>query len=208
MPKLSRKERERLMRREDILKAAEKLFAENGYKNTSMNAIAKKADFSKRTLYQYFDSKSDLFLSVALKIYENLLTHLEETELKEDTGYNKIKEILFAYYSFYQENEDKFGIIYDIGKVRKETDNPKLKKYFSIYKRFTDELKKLIIEGQKDGSINKELEPELTTESLLFIITGFFNQLSITGDSFTRHINIDKNIFSKHVLSLIHSILK
>ncbi len=208
LAELSRKERERRMRREDILQAAGKLFAENGYKNTSMNAIAKKADFSKRTLYQYFENKSDLFLSVALQIYESLLTHLENTKLKEDTGYSKIKELLFAYFDFYQKNEDKFRIIYDIGKVRKETDNPKLKKYFNIYKTFTDELKGLIMEGQKDGSINKELDPDLTTESLLFIITGFFNQLTITGESFTSHINVDINEFSKHVLNLIHSTLK
>jgi len=208
LAELSRKERERRMRREDILKAAGELFAKNGYKNTSMNAIAKKADFSKRTLYQYFENKSDLFLSVALQIYEDLLAHLEDTKLTGDSGYAKIKELLIAYFNFYEQNEDKFGIIYDIGKVRKETDNPKLQKYFSIYKTFTDELKELIKEGQRDGSINKELEPDLTTESLLFIITGFFNQLTITGESFTSHINIDKNEFSRHVLNLIHSTLK
>jgi AcrR family transcriptional regulator len=197
-----------MMRREDIINAAEELFAKNGYKNTSMNAIAKKADFSKRTLYKYFENKSDLFLTVALQIYEDLLKHLEDTTFKKGNGYAKIKELIFAYFDFYQKNEAKFRIIYDIGKVRKETNNPKLMKYFSIYKKFTDELQNLIIEGQEDGSISNKLNPEITKNSLLFILTGFFNQLTITGDNFTKHIEMDKEEFSKYSLNLIHSTLK
>ena len=208
MAELSRKERERLRRKEDIIRAAKKLFAEKGYKNTSMNAIAKKADFSKRTLYQYFENKSDLYLSVALQIYEDLVSHLKNTELTEQDGFGKIKEIFFAYYDFYNSNEEYFKIIYDIGKVRQESNNPKLKKYFEIYKNFTDDLKGLIIEGQNDGSISEELDPELTTQSLIFILTGIFNQLTITGDNFTNHIGITKDMFSKHVLNLIHTTLK
>ena len=208
MAELSRKERERLRRKEDIIQAAKKLFAEKGYKNTSMNAIAEKADFSKRTLYQYFENKGDLYFSAALQIYEDLVKHLENTELKAKTGFGKIKEVFLAYYDFYNNHEKYFKIIYDIGKVRQESNNPKLKKYFEIYKKFTDELEELIIEGQNDGSVSKELDPELTTQSLIFILTGIFNQLTITGDNFTNHIGITKDKFSKHVLNLIHTTLK
>jgi AcrR family transcriptional regulator len=208
LAELSRKERERLRRKEDIIQAAKKLFAEKGYKNTSMNAIAEKADFSKRTLYQYFENKSDLYFSVALQIYEDLVSHLENTELTEQDGFGKIKEIFFAYYEFYKNNEEYFKIIYDIGKVRQESNNPKLKKYFEIYKKFTDDLKEIIIEGQNDGSVSKELDPELTTQSLIFILTGIFNQLTITGDNFSNHIGITKEKFSNHVLNLIHTTLK
>lgn len=208
MAELSRKEREKLRRKEDIIKAAKQLFAERGYENTSMNAIAEKADFSKRTLYQYFENKGDLFLSAALQIYEDLVNHLENTELTKKNGFGKIKELFFAYYEFYARNEDHFKIIYDIGKVRQETNNPKLQKYFEIYNNFTDQLKKLIVEGQEDGSISKELNPELTTQSLIFILTGFFNQMTITGDNFTHHIGINKDKFSKHILTLLHTTLK
>ena len=145
---------------------------------------------------------------MALQIYEDLVKHLENTELTKKNGLGKIKEVFFAYYDFYNNNEEYFKIIYDIGKVRQESNNPKLKKYFEIYKKFTDELEELIIEGQNDGSVSKELDPELTTQSLIFVLTGIFNQLTITGDNFSNHIGITKDKFSKHVLNLIHTTLK
>ena len=43
-------------RKEQILLAALKLFSVKGYQNTSIDAIAKKAKFSKGLLYHYFDN--------------------------------------------------------------------------------------------------------------------------------------------------------
>jgi len=51
-------------KRNAILLAAAELFLEQGYEPVSMDAIAAKADVSKRTVYSYFDSKSVLFTSI------------------------------------------------------------------------------------------------------------------------------------------------
>lgn len=47
-----------------ILAAARALFLEKGYGATSMDAVAAAAPVSKRTLYQHFESKADLFAAV------------------------------------------------------------------------------------------------------------------------------------------------
>jgi len=47
-----------------VLLAAGKLFRENGYGNTSMDAVAREADVSKATLYAYFSDKRELFAAV------------------------------------------------------------------------------------------------------------------------------------------------
>lgn len=47
-------------RRESIMQAALELFAEDGFENTSIKQIAKKADISKGLIYNYFDSKEQL----------------------------------------------------------------------------------------------------------------------------------------------------
>ena len=50
--------------RKQILEIADKLFEENGYDKTSMDKIAKESGVSRRTLFRYFESKSEiLFLS-------------------------------------------------------------------------------------------------------------------------------------------------
>lgn len=64
--KLSRKERERLRQRQDILNAAFDLFTEKGYHSVSMHEIAEKAEFAIGTLYKFFQSKEELYTALVL----------------------------------------------------------------------------------------------------------------------------------------------
>ncbi|MRR09011.1 TetR/AcrR family transcriptional regulator [bacterium] len=61
---LSRKDRERQAKRQDILKAARVVFAEKGLHAATLDEIAEKAEFAKGTLYTYFQNKEDLFVSM------------------------------------------------------------------------------------------------------------------------------------------------
>jgi TetR/AcrR family transcriptional regulator, mexJK operon transcriptional repressor len=47
-----------------IMKAAERLFYEQGLASTTMEAIAREADVSKVTLYSYFRNRDELFASI------------------------------------------------------------------------------------------------------------------------------------------------
>ena len=68
-----RKEREKKVRRQQIQKAAKGLFTERGFKSTTMEDIAKKAELSPATIYQYFRSKQNLYSSLNLKVFQGLL---------------------------------------------------------------------------------------------------------------------------------------
>jgi AcrR family transcriptional regulator len=52
--KLSRREREKLRQRQEMLDAAVKLFSKDGYHNVSMLKIAQEAEFAIGTLYKFF----------------------------------------------------------------------------------------------------------------------------------------------------------
>lgn len=58
---LSRKERERLRHRQEILDTALKLFSERGFHTVSMQQIAEASEFAVGSLYNFFESKEDLF---------------------------------------------------------------------------------------------------------------------------------------------------
>lgn len=62
-----------MSKRDLILKHSQELFLEYGIKSISMDDIAKKCGVSKKTIYKYFESKSDLLLN---------LVHLQEKEIK------------------------------------------------------------------------------------------------------------------------------
>ena len=51
-------------KREEIVAAATELFMENGYELTSMEAVARKANVSKLTIYSHFADKSELFRAI------------------------------------------------------------------------------------------------------------------------------------------------
>jgi len=57
---LSRIERKRLRRVNEILRVAAEVVAERGYQNTSLDEVAERLDLAKASLYHYFDSKQAL----------------------------------------------------------------------------------------------------------------------------------------------------
>ena len=67
-PAPSRREANRLSRREAILDVAAASFLEHGYAGTTMSAIAAKLGGSKGTLWSYFESKEVLFAAVIERV--------------------------------------------------------------------------------------------------------------------------------------------
>lgn len=64
-----------LAKRQAILEAAKRLFLDNGYANTSMDAVAAEAGVSKLTVYSHFNDKETLFsAAVMAKCEEQLPT--------------------------------------------------------------------------------------------------------------------------------------
>lgn len=64
MTNTTRKVREKQAKRQEILKAARRVFAERGLHAATLDEIAERAEFAKGTLYCYFKGKEDLFISM------------------------------------------------------------------------------------------------------------------------------------------------
>ncbi len=64
--KLTRREREKLQRRREILAAAQELFSRRGFERTSMAQIAARAEFAVGTLYKFFKDKRALYRALIL----------------------------------------------------------------------------------------------------------------------------------------------
>ena len=63
-PLRARSALEKTRRRDDILRAAERLWLSTSYTDLSMNQVAREARLAKGTLYLYFDTKEELFLAL------------------------------------------------------------------------------------------------------------------------------------------------
>ena len=63
--------------KKSILDTVEKLFSEKGIRQTTMDDIAKAADYSKSTLYVYFKSKDEIYEHI---IYSHMCRLKESME--------------------------------------------------------------------------------------------------------------------------------
>jgi len=66
-PSEIRREREKEEKRSIIIEAAEKLFHSKGFENTTMKQIANKVEYSKGMLYNYYNSKDELYIAIGCK---------------------------------------------------------------------------------------------------------------------------------------------
>jgi TetR/AcrR family transcriptional regulator len=98
-----RKQREKELRRKQILEAAEKVFMNKGFEDATMDEIAEACELSKGTLYLYFQSKDILYFYVMLEIMEQYCDILE-TDLAKAENYPKRLECLGSSYLYYYDN--------------------------------------------------------------------------------------------------------
>ncbi len=71
-------------RREVILAAAAQEFGERGYEGASINAIVARTGGSKRTIYNYFSSKEELFIAAVMRGIDDLLATAYANLVAED----------------------------------------------------------------------------------------------------------------------------
>ena len=62
--------------RDNILTAAKELFETKGVQETTMDDIALQADYSKSTIYVYFQSKEDIYNSIVIDYLDVLIGEL------------------------------------------------------------------------------------------------------------------------------------
>jgi AcrR family transcriptional regulator len=79
---LSRKERERIFRRKEIMDAAVRFFAEKGFNSTTLEEIAGSAEFGKGTLYNYFQGKEEIYSAIIDDIVESNEQIIKDADLK------------------------------------------------------------------------------------------------------------------------------
>jgi len=77
---LSRKEKERLFKRAAIMEAAVIIFAKKGYRDTTLAEIAITSEFGKGTIYNYFESKEDIYSAIIDDVSANLYDIIQKAD--------------------------------------------------------------------------------------------------------------------------------
>jgi len=106
----SRKQREFESRRKEILAAGLKLFSEKGYHQTSINEIAKAAEFSIGSLYGFFKNKEDLFYTLFMEEIEEIERQVRPEIERAGSAKGKLNALTMSLFSYFESRWEAFHI--------------------------------------------------------------------------------------------------
>ena len=101
-----------LERREHLLRVARHVFAEKGFRATTMDDVAKEAGFTKPIVYQYFESKLDLYRQIVTETAQRLLTQLEYAVSKVEWPRTKLEVAFRVYFDMVVGETDAFRVLF------------------------------------------------------------------------------------------------
>lgn len=165
-----RKEREKELRREEILKAGQKLFIEKGLASTTMDEIARECELAKGTLYLYFRSKEILFMSILLRGLELMYDMMAASQEGLSDPVGKLSAVGKAHQRFYEENPDLFVLMSRSSQdcsSRYQDSDPQISEEISAIsghlRRVNENMWKLtndiIVAGMKSGLFRADTDP-------------------------------------------------
>jgi TetR/AcrR family transcriptional regulator, fatty acid metabolism regulator protein len=96
----SLRERQRQEREELILRAAEEVVLEKGYREMSMDEVAARVGIAKGTVYLHFASKEELVFALFERDMRKFLTVVETTNASSMTPHEKSAALLFQLHSW------------------------------------------------------------------------------------------------------------
>lgn len=120
-------------KKERIINVALKEFARNGYEKASTNEIIKEAQISKGSLFNYFNSKKELYLFLIDYVGEVIQSIYKEVDWSETDLFRRMKAIGLVKFKTYKRypqvfdfmdsvsNEDASEVKGEIEKIRKNT---------------------------------------------------------------------------------------
>lgn len=181
---LSRRDRERLMRRQLMLDAARSVFAEKGYAEATLDEVAARAEFGKGTLYNYFEGgKEEILFAIFDDLFDALCRLVDATfspELVRSSPFRTVFEgFLTAIFAFFLDRQDQFMILMKEGHRMTFNEQPERSSYFQEQ---GDRIIHVLIDGitaaQEKGEL-RNFPPSAIAHMIMGNIKGYHMHMCV-----------------------------
>lgn len=143
-------------KKEAIVEAAIKLFAEKSFQGASTAELAAVTRVAEGTIFYHFKTKEDLLVHALVRIKEEILDEYQRyrDSHRPERGIDKVEEALGFYLYLAGKFEDRFLLLhrrylYELAEV-----NPTCRQELQeIYDCLVDILEEPVLAGQQDGSV-------------------------------------------------------
>jgi AcrR family transcriptional regulator len=203
----SRKEREKQRHSEEILLAAEKVFAEKGFTKTKMSDIADVSEFSVGYLYNLWKSKNELYLDVVTSKIEAYILSLDELVRRAEGPLEKLNILIDTHFHFFEVHRDFFRIyLSEISQAEAHCQsvfNVNLRKKREMFYQYAEQA---LREGVEQG-IFKAHSPRDLAIALKGIMFSFsIESLNLsTSEELNEKKNVVKQLFFDSILKVPES---
>jgi TetR/AcrR family fatty acid metabolism transcriptional regulator len=141
-------------RKEDIINAAIKIFAQKGFYNAKVADVAREAGIADGTIYLYFKNKDDLLISLFETKMEEILQRFSQTLYDQKSAKDKLYQFIHFHFQLIEEDQN----LAEVFQVELRQSSKFLKNYHN--QKFIDYLNiigRIIIDGQNTGEFRKDI---------------------------------------------------
>src|SRR5246127_3669795 len=166
--------------RDEILKAAMRLFAGRGFHETSMSEVAREAHVSKALIFWHFKTKEELFVAVLNRLLEPYFIDFAEEAAAMDER-QQIEKLVEAYLLFVRDNASsvRFFLAQMLHDQRLSAGlNEQVLQLYSGYRTMLIEL---ITSAQQKGICPRRSAPEAAAGFLLSALNGLLIEYLFLG---------------------------
>jgi AcrR family transcriptional regulator len=172
-------------RRDEIMAAAKKVFARNGFHATTISHIAKEAGLAYGSVYWYFDSKDELFHALMSAEGDALRTHiataLAASGQRPEKNWDSLRVTVQAVLEFFEADKAVTKLLLRDASALGDQFERHLG---SIYERFIDDIEKHMIVAQQLGTVISA-PPRMLAFSLAALIGQLAHRRLTTDDGVT-----------------------
>jgi TetR/AcrR family fatty acid metabolism transcriptional regulator len=154
-------------KRQRILRAATDVFAQSGYFNAKVSEIAKAAGVADGTIYLYFDGKEDLLVHIFREHTRSYLQSLERDLTQARSAEERVR-VTIRHHLETLGRDRALAIVAQVElrhslKFMALLSHQEVADYLNI-------LRKIVENGQADGTFRKAINPQLVAKSIFGIL--------------------------------------
>lgn len=210
MGRENKKEAVAALHRAQIMNAAEQIFSEKGFAQTTIEDISKASEYSRRTIYAYYEGKDDILHHIIAK---GLLVLKQDIEcaLQENSDfllqYFAVCNAMKRYQTECPHSLDNVTGA-NIGKLDFANLSPAVTQIMSLGTEVNAMLEGLIQNGKKQGAVRQDTEPMRTVYILWSNITALLTLVQTKGVFIAKAFGITTDDYLEYGFKqIINSIL-
>lgn len=166
-------------KREIILQAATRAFAQKGFAAVGIREIAREAGLNSATLYHYFENKEAIYATVLERTFDQLIAILHDLSLLEMEPQQLLRVAIDRYIEFIKDHRDILKIL--VHELNLETDIV-ADVSSKFYNKFFTVAQEMLAARREDKNV-REIDPKHLLISgiglcvIYFIIAPLFDQM-------------------------------